>query len=382
MKIWIAAAVLFAATSLWAYDFTDAIRDASPGETGVRNAQAVTALVQKVRTQSRANAKVGELLGFMWESIRRFDFRELYESRYLGAMPQGYRGFYFTGTSLPESYDFALTGPEGFVRRLPSFGSFNARFGLRKNDESLVGGRSFSTQMEMVAQSGDLAFDYLLSLLTGALRVLDPKNTRTLSSGLAGGDGGAGVSQAFARSFPGFCQVLSPYVHIRTVLERESHPAGEYSRFSMAVGFREEALARDYPLAAAHLKRLRDLAEIQGAWTSTLGHVIANFALRTQGDMLVLSFCTRDGMIVPRTAEGTPVFDEAFFPDRILDYPFRVSLDMVNHARGLIFDTEDFIVRAQFTRKKGGGNLAFRLGDVHRTRVTGRMYNIVPAWLV
>ncbi len=382
LKLWIAAAVFFAATGLLAYGFRDAVRDASPGGTGVESTRDITALIQKIRTQSRADDKVKELLGFMWESVRRFDFRELYDSRFLSSMPDGYRGFYFTGTNLPESYDFHVTGPEEFGREIQEFGSFNARFGLKKNPDSLVGGRSFSTNLELVAQSGELALDYSLFFADGLLRVLSPDNVRDLSSAIPGGDGARGLSAAFAMDFPELRRVLDPYVYVRTVLDRESRGGEAYSRFSVAVGVREEALARDYPLASAYLNRLRDLAEVQGTVTTTQGQVIASFALRTQQDMLVVSFLTRDGMIVPRTSEGAPVFSEAFSPGNVEDLPFRVALDMVNQAKGLVFSTEDFIVRAQLVRKKTGGNLVFRLGDVHKTQVTGRAYNIVPAWLV
>jgi len=381
IRLLAAALVLLAAPAPRAYDFSDAIAGAAPNGTGARqaflSARALSGAVSRVEVDPDAE----DFLSFLWESIHRFDFRELYESPHLELLDDGYRGVVVLGENRGDSYFVSLAPPGAWAGKLPGHGSLAVRVGLRKNPDSIVGDTSYSILFQVKTDMEALSPQYYLELAENFLRVLDPANLERLAENVSG-DPSTVVSRVFARNFPWTVKALSPYLRTRLHVETVETDQGSCSRVTLAVGYNDSAVAADLPLAADYFHRLDRLTETMGTVTDTCNQVLSAFALRTKDDLFYLRFVTKNGLLVPVTEDDLPVPGKAVSLAKARELPFRFVLDMDNYAKGLWFHTEDLVVRAALKRGQDQGGVDFLLGDAHRTTISGRIYNVFPTWLV
>lgn len=382
---------LFLILCLCAFTYVDAIREADQKERGLTGVSELLHLAHKFITTTKTDPSTALFLKFWSNSIKEFDFNQLYESPFLGPMENGYRGVYIKGRNLPDGYFLGMTTKEESRDYTETLGNFNLKVGLRKNEQSIVGDPSFSGYIRAKAFVKRYSMYNLLALLEGLIRVVDPENVKQLCPPESNmfpnisGPARNAINDLY-RALPNFCTLSDKYVHVHKVMQIKEHEGIFYTHYNLKLTAKLDAMKRDYPHIERYMRRIQHIFRIYLALRTFSGNNIFEFNLNSDinssVDFISISYCTKEGLVIPYDKEGVPVFSEAYELKKLEDFTFYTELDIFSNVYGLKILTDNILATTLYQLTKISESMDFKLARVPDCEVYGRAYHIVPRWVI
>ncbi|MBU2490243.1 MAG: hypothetical protein KKA60_12705 [Proteobacteria bacterium] len=375
----------------FSYDFTDAVLDSAADGMGAEAGLKFFGYLQKVSQDFQADDDTKEMFEFLGRAFKQFNLGSLYGNRQLAERDNGYRGITFAAVNTDGTYALSVLDPGETAPAMDTIGNFVADFGLKKNNDPLVGGRSYLAYMDVAGASEYLSHENINRLLTGMLRVLDPANVEQLAE-QAVRDKTPGVCspnydiiKQFRLDFPRFMAYMDRYFTFKSVSRILSHHDTPYNHFKMTWAFNMDGLYKDFPRLAKGVENLHNLARIDGFLESSEGNVLLRYLIDTETEFFTLECYTREGKVVPVVCFGetaSPVFDKAFTLTELTDYALSSFTDIGSQVKGLTFDTPQVLGTTQYQDTERDMRLYMHLDDIGDTTITGAAYHLFPVWLI
>lgn len=388
MKFWIAAAVsAILLTTASTFTVDEALRNMAPDKAGILAAHDLISVVKNVYNNRQSNAQTKEYFAFLAKSFRDFDFNEIYNSHFLKKGASGYKGLSFQGINKPGVFDFGLAPAHRSKENLQNMGSFTADVAMKRNHRSVVGDPSFSTYINTTINTGQLSHQNLLAFAEGLLQVISPDNVKKIQD-LNCRNSRVACSQPFEavdefnKAFPESSRFLSQYFLFRSTSTIEEFQGKEINRFVLTGTTMMKKLHKDYPWIASFFSHLEGTVKFRALTTNESGHILSDIEFDSKDKFFTLTICTRDGKIIPYDGFGKPVFKEEYYLTELDQFPFDITVDLYNHANGLLFTTKGIRILADYESSKDRMLFILRSDNLVDTEVSGRALYILPTWTV
>lgn len=372
---------------VYGYDFTDALNNISPKKQGRADGLIFLKNMRKMLANHHAEPEVEDFLAFWYESVQKFNFYQLYNSPYLKPVNDGYRAVTFQGYHQMNNYKLALASAKGIQIPVKNLGDFKASFGLKQNDTCVTGDRSYSGYIDSHIALKQFSHKTLAALLQGLITVIDPDNLNSLNTEKSNcfteieGFSRKAIN-AFNKTYPRFLKFIERYLILHSTMNEKTHQNIPYTHFKLICEFDLKNMENDFPDLHYQLKRLKSLFQLNLSFQNTNGNHILDVLLDSQDTFIYLNFYTHQGKVIPFTPEGTPVFEDAFYPTKVNDYELFIDMDIFFNIYGIKFQTNHVRVKGVYQNRKEFGKLKFTLNDIPKTQVTGRAYHIFPTWFI
>jgi hypothetical protein len=145
-------------------------------------------LLVNVASKTKYNQKAEEFHEYLSKSLEKFDFKDLYNSKYMKPSVNGYKSVTYAGIHSKEGFSVDLL--DSTFDKIPNkgFGDFGAELSLRKNELSSVATGSYAKSN---SYSGDLKLDQNFGvfshekgavLLSSLLSILDIENLEKIDN--------------------------------------------------------------------------------------------------------------------------------------------------------------------------------------------------------
>ncbi|MEW5737138.1 MAG: hypothetical protein AB1921_20000, partial [Thermodesulfobacteriota bacterium] len=286
-RVLLALFLLFSASTAFgggAYTYSDSVKDIVPGGKGLPDAVAFIETIGGPANRFSADPEDLKFFSFVAGSMQRFDFRKVYESDFLHPMADGFRGTSFRLVNTGGTYRLTMDPADPACGPGPltgGMGSFATEVALKHNDQSPVGGNSYSGFVNADFLLKQLSEKHLLRLLDNFMEVMDYSNVRLLER-----ENGFDWETArepfelldnFRKAFPAFMGWADKYAEIksRRMVEFLNHQS--YTAFALILKSRMDRIRDDYPGVADRLERLRGLARFFIVLKNPAGHVLVTF---------------------------------------------------------------------------------------------------------
>lgn len=372
-----------------AYRFSDSVRDIAPAGKGLHDAVDFISMIGGPGRSFSAKPQDLEFFRFINESMRSFNFKKVYESKFLHPLQDGFRGTSFRLINANNDFHLAMT-PNGAQSCLAGgLGSFSTQVALKHNPKSPVGSQSYSGYITTEFLLKQFSEKHLLRLLDNFQRVIDYNNVRALEKEHGYDWKKAGepfeVVKDFRAAFPSFMAWADRYAQAGTsrVVTFQDHQP--FTAFALGIKTRLERIRRDYPGVASRLDKLKGLARFFIVVKNPKGHVLATFIVNTGEDFFYLYVVEKDGMVIPVDVSGKeqrPVPREAFALADLSRQPFTVDVTWDSQVAGLDFKTREIKLAGNYESSPEKMLFSLTLTNVGRTKVSGMAYKIVPTWLL
>ena len=226
-----------------------------------------------------------------------------------------------------------------------------------------------------------------MAFIAGLLRVIDPANIGRLNAPECGlfpnlRDESRGVVNEFHHTFPRVSRIFGRYTVIRSLVSLREHGGIPYTRCDLRYGYRMDALKGDYPRMAKAFGEIRGLYLITMQFRMDDGTTLLSMVFDSREDVMGCTFYTRNGTFVPFDATGRPLFGREIVPESVRDLSYHAVMDMVHDVHGLKFTTRGTILRFHYRAAPKKGSLSVRIEEGGKTAITGRLYRVLPPWLI
>ena len=378
---------LAACTKIAAYTYNDALRDIVPGGRGKDAVIEIAKVLDRTDVHYGTDPETEKFRKYIQSATGNFDFMKLYGSPYFREAGKGFRELRIQGCGTGESYIESLVTDAIETCGMSRAWDYTTSYALRKNDQSIAGGRSFIVSVNSMTATGRYSHANALLFADGMLKIIDPANIRALVSPQCTlfdnikGDSRA-VIDTFCRQFPSVSALFNRYTEMRSLLEIKEYNRIPYTSLKFRYGYRFDNLKKDYPELARSFEKARGLYKINMKVKSQKGRTLMLIVFDSRDDALGISLYTRRGRLVPSDDAGNPVFAEELQLSNVRDLSYYAVFDMVHDVHGLKFITDNMVVSFRVKSGAGLGLWSMKLVDVSKTRITGSYYNIIPAWLI
>jgi hypothetical protein len=370
-----------------AYDFTDALKNISPNNQGANDGLVFLKTFRKILVTHQSEPEVSNFLTFWYNSVQQFNFYQLYNSPFLKPLDDGYRAVIFQGHHQVNHFQLALPSETGEKIPVSQLGDFKLSFGLKQNNLCITGDRSYSGYMDIQMALKQFSYKTLAAMLEGLITVIDPDNLASLnpkkSQRFEEIDGFSRKAiDVFDETYPRFQKFLDEYFILHSAMEEKRYKFVPYTHFKLIVEFDFKNLKKDFPHLTYQLKRLESLFQFKLSFQNKNGNHILDIFLDSQDTFLQLDYYTHQGKVIPFSPDGTPVFEEAFYPTKVKNYDFNMNVDIFFNIYGMKFRTENIKIDCVYQSREKFGKIKFMLKEIPKTRVSGRAYHIVPTWFI
>jgi len=370
-----------------AYDFTDALKNITPNKQGVNDGIEFLKTLRKMLVTHQSEPEVSEFLAFWYSSVQQFNFYQLYNSPFLKPIDNGFRTVVFQGYHQLNHFQLALPSETGEKIPVSKLGDFKVSFGLKQNNTCITGDRSYSGYMDTHIALKQFSHKTLAAMLEGLITVVDPNNLASLNPKESdrfeeiGGYSRKSID-VFDETYPRFQKFIDKYFILHSAMEKKNYQYVPFTHFKLIMAFDFKNLKKDFPHLSYQLKRLESLFQFKLSFRNKNGNHIMDIFIDSQDTFLYLDYYTHQGMVIPFTPEGTPVFEEAFYPTKVTDYNFYMNVDIFFNIYGIKFRTENIRIDCDYQSRKKYGKIIFKLKEIPNTKVSGRAYHIVPTWFI
>ncbi|MBI5846159.1 MAG: hypothetical protein HZB23_15990 [Deltaproteobacteria bacterium] len=373
------AILLIGATGI--YNFDDALLDSAPNRQG---AEAIHDLLSFFNGPDIVmDQPTGAFFDYVADSLENFSFPRFYANKFMRALPGGFRGVAIQGARGTAGYNWRLSMADIECMEPNGLGNFIAELGLKK-----TAGPTYLGRIRAKIGTGMLSHENTVAFTTGLLKVTAPENVFAMQS-LKGRDTRMIPEEAlqviaeFYKAFPRFAVVFKKYIYIyHSLLRRDRLGGTEFTRSTVRAFFRMEEISKDFPALYQFVKDIKGFFRIRVTLKNRQGNILSEMLVDAKEDFFSLKSLTRDGKIIPFDAKGNPVFSEAVLLTALTDYSFDVFIDNHVDVYGLKFDTPRIRFSCRYQNTPKAGSLDIRLAESPKTRVTGKLGDVVPAWLV
>lgn len=365
-----------------AYDFHDAVAGFDPQGHGFNLLRQYVGLLKKSSAHLEYDQDTLDFLAFGARNFKKFHFNKLYTSPFLTENLAGFHSISLRGRHRQGTYRISTASAKA-PDPLDTLGSLDLELGLKKN--ICQPGPSFSFFAKMTSLRKQYSLDGVLAILEGLQKVSDPPNFKTLRappcnffSSLKQADERI-LIHAFNQAFPHLAIYLDQYLVLQSLLQLKKTPV-VHTHYDLKFSFNVKALKRKFPAIEKLLQQSADLFCLQLQFKNSADHTIIQLSIDSQNKFIRVIFNTRNGELLPYDSEGTLFHDEAILLTGLQSYDFKLVLHLNINVHGLHINSGVFIVRSDYKRTPDISALSFKLDHIGVAKVTGRVFNLMPAW--
>ncbi len=354
-------------------------------------------LLVSLASKTKYNKAAEEFHGYLSKSIEKFDFKDLYNSKYMRHSANGYKSVTYTGLNSQNGFIVDLI--DGSFEKIPikGFGDFGVELSLRKNESFSVATGSYAKSN---SYSGDLKLDEnfgafshekgtiflgsLLSLIE--MDNLDKINLPTSKTfpNLKNPENRK-ILDLLLADLPSVSRFLNQYFEADSLLKDVNKNGKRVTMFILNGRINNRYVQNHYPYLAGYLDDISELGNIRMIFYNSSGNRILEINLESNTLLLYCKFYTASGKIIPySTNDGKEELDftEAFSLQTLSLYNFKISISFQATIYGLNFENKDISINGVYTNKPEEGNIYFALKEFPKTSVSGGFSYIVPAWAI
>ncbi|MBP7735611.1 MAG: hypothetical protein KA369_06515 [Spirochaetes bacterium] len=369
------------------YNFGDVLKDISPDRKGMDAAREISRLLDRTSVRHVSDPETDEFMKYLRSVMEQFDFMKLYESRYFTDNGGGFRALRYQGCTAGDKYHEGIMTRKDGRCALSHAWDYSTEYGLKKNDASVAGARSFIVSVESSTATKSYSHRNVMLFVEGLLKVIDPDNIRNLKApesplypeieGIS-----RRVINEFNRSFPRVSGLFNRYSVIRSFLDVRSHDNKPYTRLAFRYGYCIANIKEDFPELGKSLENVRGFYRITMVVRNSGNRTVMTVVFDSREDALSLTLCTRRGRLIPIDDTGNPVFTEEISLTSLKDYSYKAVVEMVHDVHGLSFTTDTMVVSFRYRDEPARGSWTMKLEDVSKTRISGSYYHIIPPWMI
>jgi hypothetical protein len=332
-------------------------------------------------------------LDFWGNAAREFDFKQVYESGVLRNNNQNKsREIRFLGERRPNAYQLSIDQTIGNSRTIPAsaeFGEGQLTLGLRKSLKNSQGNDIYDVavngqaQLQGLKPSGFLdsakQLLVLLSLRALAARKMNV-NRPTLFPKLDAAS--RAYMDQYTTGLPGFTKLGTKYFKVISVFQDPPKVNPAVSRVSFKMGLNSNAIARDFPDLHAYLESLRGVLKSEFELCDSDNRTLMKGRVDSASQISSLEFYVIDGKLIPQNPNKT------FAMNALIDIADRASRDYKLYTRstieimGLKMDTGRTHILVKTSFDGGEIQATSKILKITQPSVTGRMFHILPTWLI
>lgn len=355
-------------------------------------------LLVNVASKTKYNQKAEEFHEYLHKSLEKFDFKDLYHSKYMKPSVNGYKSVTYAGIQSKEGFSVDLL--DSTFDKIPNkgFGDFGAELSLRKNELSSVATGSYAKSN---SYSGDLKLDQNFGvfshekgavLLSSLLSILDLENLEKINnmptyktfSNLKSPENRK-LLDLLSLELPSVSRFINQYFEADSILKTQSLNSKRVTLFFLKGRINNRYLQNTYPYLAGYLDDITELGSIRIIIYNSSGERILELDLESATLLLYCKFYTIEGKIIPystNTRKDELDFSKAFSISKMSLYNFKINISFQANIYGLEFENKEIVVNGVYSNKAGEGNLNFALKEITKTSVSGGFSYLVPTWAI
>ncbi|MDY6933343.1 MAG: hypothetical protein SVZ03_03875 [Spirochaetota bacterium] len=372
--------IIISSIGIVVYNFNDASRCLAPNKIAMESVMNIINAYPKMQRDKKAK----EFLDFLGDRLDSFDFMDIYESSYLLPRDNGYRTLSFQGYNKPEVCLIKLTNIRFDQAHLLNAGDFISEFGLKKNNQSIVGDRSFTTYMKSKTSWSHFSHMNLFTFLEGIAKTIDPTNVRNLKptasllyTNLT--DESRTVIDEFYKSFPNFSNFINRYISLLSLIKIKTYNKIPYTHLNSTGIFKKKMIKKDFPELADYLDDLYNKFKLYFELKNSNEHTILSL-MSDSIESATVSLYTRSGKIIPFDNKGAPIFDEEFSLPNIKHAKYQAIMHFFMKKLGMKLNIESS-AEAELLNTPTGVTIKGRLMKINNT-ISGRIFGIISPSLI
>lgn len=354
-------------------------------------------LLVNVASKTKYNPSAEEFHEYLDKSLDKFEFKDLYNSKYMKPAENGYKRVNYSGLNTKDGLLINLTDTEFDKIAIQNFGDFGSSLSLKKNNSSSVAKGSYA---KSTSYSGELKIDQNFgifshikgaTLLSSLLSVIDMNNldkanfpaSKTFSN--LKNPENRKLLDLIAYDLPSVSRFLNQFFEADSILKDSKVNDKRSTLFILNGRINNRFVQNQYPYLAGYLDDISDLGWIRSVVYNSSGSRILEVNLESETLLLYIKFHTADGKIIPYNVQnGSDELDysKAFTIQNLSLYNFKIDISFEGRIYGLNFNADHVIAQAVYTNKPDEGGLLFTLKDFPKTSVSGGFSYIIPAWAI
>ncbi len=352
--------------------------------------------IEKAAAKTKLDKNAEEFSRYLNRSLERFEFSDLYESKYV-VKESDHRWSTYSGLNRKEDFLVSLLNIP--FDRIPSAaqGDFSAKYTLQERKTSsfskgvYADSGSYSGSLKLRQNFGKFSAEKIQSIADQLLQVIDIQNMEKLSS--PSGNLFANLSGRLDRKildhlsedFPKTAKLLGGYFRLEKLFSEYSFQGTNVLRLSIKGQIHLPYIKMDYPELGEYLSGISDLGWIHADILNSSGKKLAEINLDSSRLELFLKVFTDRGAVVPFT--GGAGKEELFFKEsvqisKLKNIPFFVNISFYGNIYGLRFENPGITAVGSAAVSKGRGELSVQLSQFPRTKVGGGFSYVIPSWLI
>jgi hypothetical protein len=353
-------------------------------------------LLRNIFTVSKYDKNAEEFHEFLSNSFENFDFKALFNSKYMEKTGEDSRWVTYSGKYNPNYYYISLINIPFETIPNPDFGDYSAYFGLKRKESSSYQSPtypklpSYLMNLKVNSNFGNISHETGSLLLEQLLRVIDPTNLKDMESGESKRypklkkPNERKIIYQLEKDFPKLLQFLNSYTTSSSLLAQEAEN-NAYTKMQFAGELNQKTIRVKYPYLGDYLDNLKDLGWIKLELILPTGQKILEAGLSSEKLQLTAKLFTKNGKIIPYTISGK--LENLDFKNEIalttvnkLDY--KINIQFHGNIFGLEFDSKSILLNAVYTKKPNEGKIKIQFSKFDKIHVSGGFSYVIPVWLI
>lgn len=352
--------------------------------------------IEKAAAKTKLDRNAEEFSKYLNRSLERFEFSDLYESKYV-VKESDHRWSTYSGLNRKEDFLVSLLNIP--FEKIPSAGQgdFSAKYTLQEKKTSsyskgvYADSGSYSGALKLRQNFGKFSAEKIQNIADQLLQVIEIQNMEKLSSPSGGlfstlqGKYDRKILDHFSEDFPKTAKLLGGYFKLEKLFSEHSFQGNNVLRISLKGQIHLPYIKMDYPELGEYLSSISDLGWIHMNILNSSGKRLAEIHLDSSRLELFLKLFTDKGSVVPfagGAGKEELFFKEAVQISKIKNIPFFVNVSFYGNIYGLRFENPGITAVGSAAVSKGRGELSVQLSQFPRTKVGGGFSYVIPSWLI
>ena len=386
--------IIFFFISASFYSFSDAVKKVAG-----KDRDAIISFLnffKRIVLVKEYDSKAKEFHEYLDKSISKFQFSDLYHSKYMKEGNLGEKYLVYFAEYKAQNYKISLLDKEYETIEVSRQGDFVARLALKKNSVSSVTegtfskSESYSGNLKIKTVFGKVSHETGAKLLEELLAVIDPQNIDKMD--LTHSEfykdckkpEERKVIGILSQDFPRFLKYIHYYTKANKALETKESFGKKYTKLYIQGFVNRKTLLKDFPYLMSYLEDIIDIGWIHITLSNLENKNLLDIHLNSKTLELNLVTFTHQGKVIPFTLDGRQEildFSKSIELSKLTNYPFQAKISFYANIYGLKFTNPEILFNASYTKKTNQGLIEFKLQKISPTKVNGQ-FIVVPAWLI
>ena len=332
---------------------------------------------------------------FLSQSFKKFQFKKIYESKYLSAQSNGFKKITFSHKYLGNGYFTKITSQSIQQMAASRFGDAISEYALKKNQKSNLqegtfsDSNTFSAYLKSKSNIGSFSDKTFLLLAQKLLDIISPENIDNLPQqsrkkfyANLKTNNNRKVLDAFYKNYPHFSNYLQKYTSLSRLVYSKKYKGQTLTAFDLRGRLSDFFLYNDYPYAATYLRDLKPLGKLHVYFYTNEGKRFMELHLDSRKLSCNLRFYTLGGKLVPYLSSKQLFLEKSFSLDSLKNFYFPIHVSFKGNIYGLSFTNNNIWLRASYTNKKQHSSLKVKIASIPKTKVSGGFSYVIPSWLI